>query len=468
MSFERVGAVAAGLSDNDTQSTSSETAAQATASSTTPSLKDAVPPERLTAPANDTSDSAALNRRSSFNVDNDAPGKAEKQTTDNTALDYPDGGLRAWLFGPFQSYYQGNQLSSFTESDISWIGSFQLASVLWFAILAGRAFDAGYVKWLLAAGVVIYAAGLFGLAFANSYWQIFLAQAVAPGIASGIIFTPAVSSVSHWFRKRRAFALGILSTGSSVGGVVYPLVLNNMFQSTSYRNTVLTCASLTTALLVFAALAVNSRLPPRTKGAMVDFRHFKDIEFILFVIGESLIMLGLYLPYYFIQAYSLSNGVDENVAFYSLSILNAASLFGRIIPNWLADHYGPFTILIPNCFASGILIFAWIGMCKTTAGTVMFCLLFGFASGAYVSMMPACIASMTTEMNQIGIRIAMAFLFVSPFALTGTPIAGAIVSSSNGSYVGAACFSGAVCIIGSLVNVGTHIALQKRKGTFWV
>src|SRR5438105_3915769 len=33
-------------------------------------------------------------------------------------------------------------------------------------------------------------------------------------------FFPSVACISHWFRKRRAIAMGILYSGSSVGGVV--------------------------------------------------------------------------------------------------------------------------------------------------------------------------------------------------------------------------------------------------------
>ena len=78
------------------------------------------------------------------------------------------------------------------------------------------------IKHLLCAGTLLYAAGLFGLSFATQYWQIFLAQGVACGVACGIVFLPAVSCISHFFKKRRATALGFLATGSSLGGVIYP------------------------------------------------------------------------------------------------------------------------------------------------------------------------------------------------------------------------------------------------------
>lgn len=94
--------------------------------------------------------------------------------------------------------------------------------VLACAFLAGKAFDAGYIKYLLCAALCFYAAGMFGLANATQYWQIFLAQGLSCGLAAGIAFLPAASSVSHWFKRRRATALGFLATGSSIGGALSP------------------------------------------------------------------------------------------------------------------------------------------------------------------------------------------------------------------------------------------------------
>jgi hypothetical protein len=35
-------------------------------------------------------------------------------------------------------------------------------------------------------------------------------------------------SVNHWFFKRRGLALGIVTSGSSVGGVVWPIMINHL------------------------------------------------------------------------------------------------------------------------------------------------------------------------------------------------------------------------------------------------
>jgi hypothetical protein len=53
---------------------------------------------------------------------------------------------------------------------------------------------------------------------AKEFWQTMLAQGVGIGIGTGLIFLPALSIVSQFFLKRRSLALGIVTTGSSVGG----------------------------------------------------------------------------------------------------------------------------------------------------------------------------------------------------------------------------------------------------------
>ncbi|GAA5934502.1 MCT family MFS transporter [Sporobolomyces koalae] len=402
------------------------------------------------------------------------------------AIDFPDGGWRAWCnvggawcisftswgftnsFGVFQTYYQDHQLADKTPSDISWIGSCQLATVLLCAIFAGKLFDAGKIKYLLFTATLLYAAGLFGLSCATEYWQIFLAQGIACGLASGIAFLPAASSVSHWFKHRRATALGVLATGSSVGGVVYPIMLNRLFTRIGFAWTVRAAGFLTLGLLAIANLTVNSRLPPRKIEKIFDFRPLKETGFLLFVLGETIIMWGIYSPYFYVQDYAIEHGVSPNLAFYALSILNAASVLGRIIPNWLADTYGPLTILIPNCALSGILIFLFLPMCRTEAGVVVFSVLFGIASGAYVSMMPATVASMTKNMAEVGHRTATMFLVVSITALTGTPITGAIIVREGGSYIGAFVCSGVFVLVGTAFIMASWWVVSREKGTRWV
>lgn len=47
---------------------------------------------------------------------------------------------------------------------------------------------------------------------------------------------------------------------------------------------------------------------------------------------------ALYVPSFFIENYALALGVEANMAFYVLSILNAMTTVCRVLPNWLGDR----------------------------------------------------------------------------------------------------------------------------------
>ena len=122
--------------------------------------------------------------------------------------------------------------------------------------------------------------------------------------------------------------------------------------------------------------------------------------------------------------------MNKNLAFYLLAILNAASIFGRLIPNFLADKFGSFNLVISASTCTAILIFVW-PTATNTGGMLAFTLLYGFFSGAYVSLVPACVASLSSHIGEIGARIGFAWAVISFAALTGPPILGYVRCSGK-------------------------------------
>lgn len=64
-----------------------------------------------------------------------------------------------------------------------------------------------------------------------------------------------------------------------------------------------------------------------------------------------------------------------------LTIQSAASVFGRTLPNILADKFGAVNVMILASFGTGILIFAMFGI-TNAAGVIIFSIIYGFFSGA--------------------------------------------------------------------------------------
>lgn len=125
-----------------------------------------------------------------------------------------------------------------------------------------------------------------------------------------------------------------------------------------------------------------------------------------------------------------------------------SSLFGRIIPGILSDKLGRFNIFVVVSFMTSILILAlWIPA-SGNAALITFAALFGFSSGAFISLGPALIAQIS-PIQKIGMRQGLLFGTMSIAALTANPIGGAIISSNNGSYWGVKVFAGVMCAVGS-------------------
>lgn len=116
----------------------------------------------------------------------------------------------------------------------------------------------------------------------------------------------------------------------------------------------------------------------------------------------------------------------------------------------LADKFGRFNVMILITTLSTIITLAvWIPAADSTAGIVVFTVIFGFTSGGFVSLFPTLVAQLS-DIRQIGVRTGIAMAVMSFGGLTGSPIGGAIVDSENGDFLGLQLFCG-LCMAASVV-----------------
>ena len=103
------------------------------------------------------------------------------------------------------------------------------------------------------------------VSIASEYYQFFLAQSVVASIGASAVFNASLSSLVTWFFKRRALAYGIMVAGSSLGGVVLPIMMTRLIHQIGFPWMVRTMAFIFLVLLLTACLTVKSRLPPHPK-----------------------------------------------------------------------------------------------------------------------------------------------------------------------------------------------------------
>jgi MFS family permease len=141
--------------------------------------------------------------------------------------------------------------------------------------------------------------------------------------------------------------------------------------------------------------------------------------------------------------------MDTQLASYLISILNGTSFLGRLILGILADKASLLNMLCGAALCSGILILCWQTI-TTSAAIIVFSALYGFFSGAIVSLMSVSLAHVPKDPRDIGTYMGMGMAVVLLAALAGPPISGAFVTSSGG-YDHVAIFSCVVVLAGGFI-----------------
>lgn len=284
----------------------------------------------------------------------------------------------------------------------------------------------------------------------KEYWQFMLAQGVLLGIGMGGLMFPAMAAVSQYFDKKRSAALGIAISGSSIGGVVIPIALSKMLNSSSlgFGWSVRIIGFLMIPPLVFSCIVITSRIPPKTSN-FFDARAFKLPIFRLVVIGIFFMFLGVFTPLFYIPSYAVSRGMDATLASYLLAIVNAASVFGRVIPGILADKLGPLNVVSVAGVVTGVIV-CCLNSCETNAALIVYSVFIGFTSGTVVSGGSAALAATARDPQSLGTYLGMGMAAAAIAVLIGPPINGRLLNDYGFFEVG--LFSGISCIVGGFIS----------------
>jgi MFS family permease len=176
-------------------------------------------------------------------------------------------------------------------------------------------------------GSFLHVFGLMMTSISHEYYQFFLAQSVVSATGCSFLFFPTLAAVGQYFSSHRALALGIVVSGSSIGGVILPIMVERLIPRIGFGWAMRSVAFLLLALLAIGNLFVKARLPPPK-------RHFKLIEFItpltevpfaLLTASSFFIYLGGFLPFTFVILQARNEGMSAALAGYLVSILNGAS-----------------------------------------------------------------------------------------------------------------------------------------------
>ncbi|KAG2039282.1 MFS general substrate transporter [Suillus americanus] len=399
--------------------------------------------------------------------------------------EFPEGGLAAWAtafgaflvqfcgfgytssFGVYQDFYTQHYLTNETSSAISWIGSTGAFLITALGLVSGLLHDRGYFYHLMIAGSFLQSFSLFMLSLSkpDQYYQIFLSQGLGLGIASGLIYVPSIAVVSHHFRRRRTLVMTFVATGSSLGAIIHPIMLNNLINGPlGFANGVRASAGLISSFLLIACLCMRTRLDLPTTPVnyiAVARKSIRDVPFVLLMAGGFLFQIGFFYPLFFFQLDSIKHGISVNFSFYSLVILNGSNFIGRLTSGVIEAFTGVMNLTILSSILCGAVILGMIGL-SSLASVVVLGVLYGYCSGLNTAMGAPLMATLTPDLSELGARMGICLFTLGFGSLIGTPISGALLTSHYTWWI-PALFSGIVTLVGAMTFIIMRYTFLRRK-----
>ncbi|PLB35153.1 MFS general substrate transporter [Aspergillus candidus] len=370
--------------------------------------------------------------------------------------------------GIYQAWISTHQLESMSAGQIGWIFGIYNFLIFFCGIQIGPIFDAKGPRVLMLVGSILVILTLILVGFCRVYWHFLIVIGILGGMGTSFIFIVPVASIGHFFYRRRGAATGLALSGGSIGGVIFPLVLEYLAPKIGFAWATRVIALITLILLIPGCILVRANLPPKPslsskREILPDLTILKDPLLALTTLGVFFIEWGFFIPLEYVVSYSLAHGMSRRLAYLTIVFFNAGSFPGRWLPGIMADKIGRFnTLILTNVLCLIAVLAVWMPADGNVAATVIFAVVFGFASGSNISLVPVCVGELCST-ESYGRFYTTVYTIVSLGALTGVPIAGEIIHRCQGAYWGLIAFAGCSYAAGLVCFIIVKF-MQERKG----
>ncbi|KAI9700471.1 MAG: hypothetical protein M1820_006770 [Bogoriella megaspora] len=404
------------------------------------------------------------------------------------ALTFTGCGLN-FAFGVYQELYEsmGGPFATASPAKIDLIGTLAIS-----LMTIGAPLASAWTKAYSPSSVIIFGGFMLGLgnvlaSFGQRLWHFLLAQGVLVGIGTCMSYIPAVTVSPGWFDQRRGLAMGIVLSGTGVGGVSWAPALRALNAHIGFRDTLRLTGAVGFVLIATAGLVLkwdpesqrrNELESSRTSSGLrrvriplVNWQVARSRKFLAQAISATLQSAAYYAPVYFLSAYARTLGYSATTGANLIAVSNATSATGKVALGWAADRFGRLNTLFVCTFVSAITTLGlWLP--STLAGAdsmgkalfVAFAILYGVFAGAYVSLFPTALVELFGVQNFASVN-GFLYMVRGLGTLVGTPLAGLLIDSrghmSSATLQKASAYERTTILVGALL-AATTVAV------FWV
>lgn len=390
----------------------------------------------------------------------------------------------------------GTPFTNATPAQIDLIGTLAIA-----LMTIGAPFSTAWTKqysprMVIWVGGLIYSLALFLASISQALWQFIITQGLLLGIGTCLTYMPSVTVAPTWFSLHRGLAMGIILSGTGVGGVVWPLAFRSLIACVGFRNTLRITGGISLVIIWTSGLFLRwpashlTRLQaenvatPRTSSLLriplVDWRVARTRKFFAHALGASLQSAAYYTPVFFFASFARTLGYSQATSANFIAVSNAANALGKIVIGHAADRMGRLNTLFLTTMASAIAVLAlWLPSSISTApgiGSALFItftVLYGVFASAYVSLFPISLVELFGVQHFASVN-GVLYMVRGLATLVGTPVAGVLIRSSQHktdprSYENTSIMVGVLLGAATLATIWVRIeaSLAMEGGQLW-
>lgn len=340
-------------------------------------------------------------------------------------------------------------LEEFHWSRASLSGAFSLYAALYcvFGFPAGRLTDLWGPRVVIAAGGLFLGVAFAGMALVSELWQPYVLYGLVAALGMGTAYVPCNTTVVKWFVARRGLAVGIASSGGSVGTFVLPPLAQSLVSALGWRRAYLVFG--VAAFVVLGLVARVMRRDPESLGLHPDGadtppavtgieetpwalrRAMRSRAFWMVGATFTATWIPVFIPLVHIVPFTRDLGYSPLTGAWVVSTLGIGAVAGRLVMGGVSDRIGRKPAV---GIAMALQAVAFLGFLAAGRGLpVLFAtaLVFGYSYGAISTLFPAVVGDLFGR-AQAGALVGFLFAVAGAMAGWGPLIAGAIYDATGG------------------------------------
>lgn len=333
-------------------------------------------------------------------------------------------------------------------------------------------------------GAVVFSLASILASFGTVLWHFELTQGVLLGMGTCLSYMVPVTIAPTWFSTRRGLAMGIILSGTGVGGLVWAPILKVCIDRIGYRNTLRFTGAVSFALVAAAGAAmawepsVKARFDrentSRTGGVqglwkvpLVDLRVVKTRKFTAQAVGGAFQSAAYYLPIFFFATYARTLGYSDTAGANFIALSNACNAIGKIAIGHAADRIGRLNVLLLTTLFSAIVALGfWVpstlyrDAATSRALFVAFTIFYGIFASAYVALFPTSLVELFGAQNFASVN-GVLYMVRGMATMVGTPAGGILIRNSAANF-GPKTYEGMSLLVSMLLFAATIAVLWVR------